>query len=34
MKRTKAKPGNSFARFGIRPHSVRTNADYRGGIRL
>lgn len=33
MKRTNANNGSSFARFGLRPHHVRTNGSYRGGIR-
>lgn len=34
MKRKSKMNGNAFARFGIRPHRVRTSSDYRGGIRL
>lgn len=34
MKRISSSGHGSFARFGLRPHHVRTNSTYRGGIRL
>lgn len=34
MKRYNVGGGNRFARFGIRPHSVRVSHTYRGGVRL
>lgn len=34
MKRYKTSGQGRFARFGLRPHQVRTNSTYRGGIRL
>lgn len=34
MKRVRANNGNRFARFGLRPHRVRTNKDFRGGRQL
>lgn len=34
MKRFKTSGRGSFARFGLRPHWVRTNATFRGGRRL
>lgn len=32
--RRKSSGMGSFARFGIRPHYVRINRTFRGGIRL
>lgn len=34
MKRKPSSGHGSFARFGLRPHYVRTNSTYRGGIRF
>lgn len=34
MKRYNVSGSNNFARFGLRPHHVRTSGTYRGGIRL
>lgn len=34
MKRFRSSGRGKFARFGLRPHQVRTNGTYRGGIRL
>lgn len=34
MKRYNASGNNGFARFGLRPHHVRTNSTFRGGRRL
>lgn len=34
MKRKTVAGNNSFARFGLRPHRVRTTKAYRGGIRV
>lgn len=34
MKRLRSSGRGSFARFGLRPHYVRTGADFRGGRRL
>uniref|UniRef100_A0AAU8B4X6 Mobilization protein n=1 Tax=Dulem virus 209 TaxID=3145686 RepID=A0AAU8B4X6_9VIRU len=34
MKRYNARSGNSFARFGIRTHSLDRTNTYRGGQRL
>ena len=34
MKRYASSGQGSFARFGLRPHWVRTNSAYRGGRRL
>lgn len=34
MKRRSVSGSNSFARFGLRPHRVRTAMAYRGGRRL
>lgn len=33
MKRFASSGQGSFARFGLRPHHVRTGATYRGGRR-
>lgn len=33
MKRKTVNGSNSFARFGLRPHQVRTSSAYRGGRR-
>lgn len=34
MKRYKTNMGNKFARFGLRPHVVRTGRNFRGGVRV
>lgn len=34
MKRISVNNGNQFARFGIKPHSARTDKTFRGGVRL
>lgn len=33
MKRKSVKGNNSFARFGLKPHRIRTNGTFRGGRR-
>lgn len=34
MKRYYARGGNSFARYGLKGHTVSTFHRYRGGVRL
>lgn len=34
MKRVPTSGQGNFARFGIKPHHLRTNSTFRGGIRL